>query len=101
MTLYWLYLVAVSRHCTLTFLVHSGLHDASKCYLSFSPLQNLNSNSLPLFLGQLSNTTVNLTKEVVESTPTIIAIVDIFANVGERMILLFIPITKTSIEVCQ
>lgn len=62
-------------------------------------LQKLNNNSLPVFLDQLSSVTVNFTKEVVESTPTITAIVDILENVGERMILLFIPITKTSIEV--
>lgn len=62
-------------------------------------LQKLNNNSLPVFLDQLSSITVNFTKEVVESTPTITAIVDILENVGERMILLFIPITKTSIEV--
>lgn len=62
-------------------------------------LQKLNNNSLPVFLDKLSSITVNFTKKVVESTPTITAIVDILENVGERMILLFIPITKTSIEV--
>ncbi|XP_029705828.1 adhesion G-protein coupled receptor F1-like isoform X2 [Takifugu rubripes] len=60
--------------------------------------QKLNNNSLPVFLDQLRSTTVNFKKEVVESTPTITAIVDILENVGERMILLVILITKTSIE---
>lgn len=64
------------------------------------PSQNLNNNSLPLFVEQLRRVTVNFIKDVVESTPTIIAIVDIFSNIGKRMILLLIPITKTSMEVC-
>lgn len=64
------------------------------------PSQNLNNNSLPLFVERLRRVTVNFMKDVVESTPTIIAIVDIFSNIGKRMILLAIPITKTSMEVC-
>lgn len=64
------------------------------------PSQNLNNNSLPVFVERLRTVTVNFIKDVVESTPTIIAIVDIFSNIGQRMILLLIPITKTSMEVC-
>lgn len=63
------------------------------------PSQNLNNNSLPAFVERLRTVTVNFIKDVVESTPTIIAIVDIFSNIGKRIIL-FIPITKTSMEVC-
>ena len=62
------------------------------------PLQNLNNNSLPVFVSQLRKVTVNFTKDVITSTPTITAIVDILSNIGKR-IELFIPITKTSMEV--
>lgn len=64
------------------------------------PSQNLNNNSLPAFVNQLRKVTVNFTKEVVESTATITAIVDIFSNIGKRVVLLAIPITKTIMEVC-
>lgn len=64
------------------------------------PSQNLNNNSLPEFVNQLRKVTVNFTKEVVESTATITAIVDIFSNIGKRVVLLAIPITKTVMEVC-
>lgn len=64
------------------------------------PLQNLNNNSLPVFVNQLRKVTVNFTKDVVESTPTITAIVDIFSNLGQITTLLHIPITKAIMEVC-
>lgn len=59
-------------------------------------LQKLNNNSLPAFVEQLRKVTVNLTNDVVESTPTITAIVKIFSNIGQR----HIPITTPSMTVC-
>lgn len=63
--------------------------------------QNLNSNSLPVFLDQLANVTEDFTEDVVGSTATVTAVVDILSNVGETTMLSVIPITKTSMEVCQ
>ncbi|XP_042359306.1 adhesion G protein-coupled receptor F4-like isoform X2 [Plectropomus leopardus] len=58
--------------------------------------ESLNNNSLPEFLEQLSNVTVNLTDEVVESPANIDAIVDILNNVANAS--LGIPINKTLME---
>ncbi|XP_041814965.1 adhesion G protein-coupled receptor F5-like isoform X2 [Chelmon rostratus] len=60
--------------------------------------ESLNNNSLPGFLDQLSNVTVNYTTEVVESPATIKAIVLILNNVALASSSLSIPITKTSME---
>ncbi|KAL7388248.1 hypothetical protein ABVT39_010002 [Epinephelus coioides] len=58
--------------------------------------QFLNSNSLPVFLDQLSNVTVNFTNEVVASPLDISAIVDILNNVANAS--LTIPINETLME---
>lgn len=62
--------------------------------------QALTSSSLPEFLNQLRNVTVTFTEEVVESPPTIIAIVQILSNVANTTSSLIIPMTKTLMEVC-
>ncbi|XP_037607411.1 uncharacterized protein LOC119477398 isoform X2 [Sebastes umbrosus] len=54
----------------------------------------LNNNSLPNFLSQLSNVTLNSTEDVVDSPATINAIVEILSTVAN----LSIPITRTSME---
>uniref|UniRef100_A0A4W6CMC6 Adhesion G protein-coupled receptor F7 n=1 Tax=Lates calcarifer TaxID=8187 RepID=A0A4W6CMC6_LATCA len=54
--------------------------------------------SLPVFLGELSEVTVNLTKEVVESPNNINAIVAILSNVANTTSSLEISITKASME---
>lgn len=61
----------------------------------------MNNNSLPEFLDQFSIETVNLTEEVADSPPTINAIVEAMNNVANKSSSLFIPITKTSMEVCE
>ncbi|XP_049446608.1 adhesion G-protein coupled receptor F1-like isoform X5 [Epinephelus fuscoguttatus] len=58
--------------------------------------QFLNNNSLPVFLDQLSNVTVNFTNEVVASPLDISAIVDILNNVANAS--LAIPINETLME---
>ncbi|XP_070843546.1 adhesion G protein-coupled receptor F4-like [Chaetodon trifascialis] len=60
--------------------------------------ESLNNNSLPLFLAQLSNVTVNYTTEVVESPATIRAIVAILSNIALASTSLSLPITKTSMK---
>lgn len=60
--------------------------------------QNLNNNSLPRFLTQLSSDTVNLTEQVVNSPGTIKAIVQILNNVANVSSSPNIPITNSSME---
>lgn len=50
-------------------------------------------------MDQLRQVTVNFTNDVVESTPSITAIVDIFSNIAQN-ISSYSPIAKTSMEVC-
>ncbi|XP_050927987.1 adhesion G protein-coupled receptor F5 isoform X33 [Lates calcarifer] len=60
--------------------------------------ESLTPTSLPVFLGELSEVTVNLTKEVVESPNNINAIVAILSNVANTTSSLEISITKASME---
>lgn len=67
--------------------------------LLFSIQQNLNNNSLPGFLDELSNVTLTLSRDVIESPPTISAIVDILDNVVNTTLVFFIQVTETLMEV--
>ncbi|XP_051265377.1 adhesion G protein-coupled receptor F5 isoform X38 [Dicentrarchus labrax] len=60
--------------------------------------QFLNNNTLPQFLEELSNVTVSLSEQVVESPATITAIVQILNNVANASTSQNIPITETSME---
>ncbi|XP_047428967.1 adhesion G protein-coupled receptor F5-like isoform X2 [Mugil cephalus] len=60
--------------------------------------QNLNAASLPDFLDELSNITVNSTQEVATSPDTIRSIVQILRNVASFISSLNISISRTSME---
>lgn len=63
-------------------------------------LQFLTAITLPAFLEQLKNVTVNLTDQVVESPPNIKAIVIILSTVASKSLSLDITIRNDSMEVC-
>ncbi|XP_047428970.1 adhesion G-protein coupled receptor F1-like [Mugil cephalus] len=64
----------------------------------FVQSQSLNKNSLPEFLDEVSNTTVNFTQNVTNSTATIRSIVQILRNVANTSLSLNISISRTSME---
>ncbi|KAL4007402.1 hypothetical protein ACER0C_001254 [Sarotherodon galilaeus] len=60
--------------------------------------QFLNATTLPAFLEQLSNVTVNFTEEVITSPPNIKAIVQILTNVANKTSSFNISISRDSME---
>lgn len=69
-------------------------------YSFFEIPQVLNAVTLPLFVDQLSNVTVNASARVVESTANINAIVVILGNVANTTSTQSIPVNSTVMEVC-
>lgn len=62
--------------------------------------QFLTAATLPVFLEELKNVTVNFTEEVITSPPNIKAIVRILSNVANKSSSLDISISRDSMEVC-
>lgn len=71
------------------------------CCSVFDLSQALNNNSLGPFLNELSNVTRSFADEVIESAPTIDAVVAILNNVANRVSSSLIAITVASMTVCR
>lgn len=62
--------------------------------------QFLTAATLPVFLEELKNVTVNFTEEVITSPANVKAIVRILSNVANKSSSLDISISRDSMEVC-
>lgn len=62
--------------------------------------QFLTAATLPVFLEQLKNVTVNFTEEVITSPANVKAIVRILSNVANKSSSLDISVSRVSMEVC-
>lgn len=62
--------------------------------------QFLTAATLPVFLEELKNVTVNFTEEVITSPANVKAIVRILSNVANKSSSLDISVSRVSMEVC-
>lgn len=62
--------------------------------------QFLTAATLPVFLEELKNVTVNFTEEVITSPANVKAIVRILSNVANKSSSLDISVSRDSMEVC-